>query len=114
MKDSKVSGGLGIKWGAEHKDGKGNLITRQMSIEPPPPPTCIKPRCLLRYLNDALLYALVTSWHARRVVYAEANRHKKILERYRTGEKAPTSVLGALIANIKLTCPFCRKINTKW
>lgn len=109
---AKVSGGIGITWGAEHRDGEGNLITRQASIEPPAIPTCITPKCLMRYLYDALLYALVSTWHSRRVAYAEANRGKNILERYRTGEPSPSTLLKALYANIKITCPFCRRINT--
>jgi len=107
----KASSGVGITWGAEHRDGNGVLITRQVSIEPPSPPTCIKPQCLLRYLYDALLYALVSTWHSRRVVYAEANRHKDILERYRTGEPSPENLWQAIHANLKLTCPLCRRYN---
>jgi len=102
---------IGIKWGAEHRDGKGNLITRQVSVEPPAPPACIKPSCLIIYLKDALLFALVCSYHARRVAYAEANRNKRILERYKTGEPSPNTLWQAIHANIKLRCPVCRKYD---
>jgi len=105
----QVKSGMVVVWEAEHKDGLGNLITRQVSIEPPLPPTCIRLACLARYLKDALVFALICSYHQRRVAYAEANRNKKILERYRTGEPSPRNLIGALIANIKLTCPIRRK-----
>lgn len=112
MTRASIGSGVGITWGAEHKDGKGNLITRQVSIEPPAPPACIKPSCLLRYLKDALLFALICSYHARRVAYAEANRNKDILVRYRSGEPSPQTLWQAIHANMKLRCPVCRKYNT--
>ncbi len=111
QKQSKTGGGVGVKWGATHRDGKGTLISRQMSIEPPAPPTCLTPRCLLRYVKAAVFYSLLGTYHARRVAYAEANRYKDILERYRTGEPSPQNIWQAIHANIKLTCPVCRKYN---
>jgi len=110
---AQTTGSIRITWGAEHRDGKGNLIVRQTSIEPPNAPECLSPGCLWRYLIDSLTFVLVASYHTRRVVYAEANRNKKILERYRTGAPSPNNFWWALYANIKLACPFCRKINTK-
>lgn len=106
---SFTQSGIELTWGAEHRDGEGRLITRQVSINTPQAPTCLK--CLLKYLKDALLYALVVNYHARRAAYAEANRHKDILERYRTGEPSPENIWQAVHANIKLTCPICRKYN---
>ena len=103
--------GLGITWGAEHKDGAGNLISRQASIEPPSPPTCIRPSCLFRYVFDTIVYALIGSYHVRRVAYAEANRNKEILERYRTGYPSPITFWQAVHANLKLSCPICRRYN---
>ena len=111
METSRTAGGIGISWGAEHKDGKGRLISRQASIEPPPAPTCLRLFCLLKYVKDAVFYALVANYHARRVAYAEANRHKDILDRYRTGEPSPKTIWQAIHANIKLACPVCRKFN---
>ena len=111
---SSGGGGLKISWGAEHRDGDGNLISRQTMIEPPTPPTCLRPDCLLRYLKSAVFYALVANYHAKRVAYAEANRHKKILERYRTGEPSPKTIIHAVVANLKLKCPICRRVETKW
>ncbi len=102
--------GIDIKWGAEHKAGD-RLISRQVSIEAPAAPTCIRLSCLVKYLRDALLFALVAVYHQRRVGYAESNREKEILERYRTGEPSPQSIWQAVHANIKLTCPICRKYN---
>ena len=109
MAESRAS--IKVMWGAEHKDGKGNLISRQMSIEGPDAPTCMRIPCIWNYLKDSLRYALVCIYHVRRVSYAEANRGKVILERYRTGEPAPLTIWQAIHANIKLTCPMCRKYN---
>ena len=95
----------------------GHLIARPTSIQAPDPPSCISPKCLFKFLLDSLFIAYLSSYHRRRVAYAEANRPekgKKILERYRTGEHAPTSLIGAIVANIKLTCPICRRVETKW
>ena len=108
-----TTSGIKITWGATHRDKDGNLISRQVSIEAPNSPTCITLPCLWRYLIDSLIYTLVASYHQRRVIYAEANRNKKILERYRTGEPSPKTLLGALYANIKLTCPLCRRIELR-
>ena len=36
----------------------GELISRQMSIEPPVAPTCLTPSCLFRYVKTAIFYAL--------------------------------------------------------
>ena len=103
--------GLQITWGADHRDGAGNLIVRQASLQPPEAPTCLRMSCLLVYLRNALLYALLANYEERRVAYAEKNRHKKILDRYRTGELFPETIWQAIHANIKLTCPVCRKYN---
>jgi len=89
----------------------GQLIARSVSIQPPPPPQCVSPRCLLKFVLDTLFCALLSSYHARRVAYAEGNRHKKILERYRTGEPSPENIWQAIHAIIKLKCPVCRKYN---
>ena len=108
---AQTGSGIGITWGAEHRDGDGNLITRQVSINHPAPPKCIRPKCLIKYLWASLTFALIASYHARRTTYAENNRNKKILERYRTGEPSPKNLWQAIHANLKLTCPVCRKYN---
>ncbi|KKN56933.1 hypothetical protein LCGC14_0567250 [marine sediment metagenome] len=107
----KTGGGIGILWEAEHRDGDGNLISRQASISVPVQPTCIKPSCLLKYLYQAITYVLICSYHARRTAFAESHRNTKILERYRTGEPSPKTMWQAIHANIKLACPICRKYN---
>ncbi|MBU0959734.1 MAG: hypothetical protein KKB31_07345 [Nanoarchaeota archaeon] len=112
MTDAKTGSGIGITWGAEHRTGDGRLISKQVSLEPPAAPTCIRPKCLIKYLWVSLTFALIASYHARRTAYAEKNRNKVILERYRTGEPSPDNLIKAIYANIKLTCPVCRKINT--
>ena len=103
--------GMMVEWGAEHRDGDGNLISRQMSIEPPAPPKCIRPSCLWKYVWDTITYALILNYHARRTKYAEAYRHKDILERYRTGEPSPETLWQAIHANLKLRCFVCRRFN---
>lgn len=108
---SKTSGGTHITWGAEHRDGKGNLISRQISIDPPAPLTCPKIRCLIKFFMDNIRYGLILGYHERRITYAEANRNKKILDRYRTGEPGPRTIWQAIHAHIKLTCPVCRRYN---
>jgi len=101
QKTSKTTGGIGVEWGATHRDGNGRIISRQLSIEPPVL-TCLRLSCLLRYLRAALFYALLSKYHAKRVGYAEARRHRDIPERYRTGEPAPQTMWQAILANIHL------------
>ena len=91
--------------------GIGELISRHVSMYPAKYPKCIRFSCLIQYLKTALLYALVAYYHGRRVTYAERNRSKKILERYRTGEPSPQTLWQAIHANIKLTCPLCNRYD---
>ncbi len=111
VRKARTGSGLLIEWGAEHRDKEGNLISRQANIEPPAPPTCLTPACLWRYFKDSLFYALICSYEDRRLVYAEANRGKDILERYRTGEPLPQNIWQAIHANWKLKCPICRRYD---
>jgi len=93
---------------------EGQLIARPYSIQAPDPPQCLSLKCLGKFMRDSLFVALLSSYHRRRVAYAEANRPekgKKILERYRTGEPSPQNLWEAIHANIKLKCPICRKYN---
>jgi len=93
---------------------KGQLIARPTSIEAPDPPQCISVRCLWKFVMDSLFVAYLSSYHRRRVAYAEKNRPEKgkvILERYRTGDPSPKNLWQAIHANIKLKCPICRKYN---
>ena len=103
----------------------GTLIASPFSIQAPDPPQCLSFRCLGKFILDSLFVAFLSSYHRRRVAYAEMNRPekgKKILERYRTGNPSPGNLWQAIHANIKLTCPVCRKYNvdpflggkTKW
>ena len=92
----------------------GQLICRPKSVQAPEPPSCISFRCLGRFILDSLFVAYLSSYHARRVTYAESNRPEKgkvILERYRTGEPSPQNLWQAVHANMKLRCPVCRKSN---
>ncbi|MFA5377310.1 MAG: hypothetical protein WC455_16285 [Dehalococcoidia bacterium] len=103
--------GQGASFAAVHRDKDGGLIVIMNSVEAPAPPKCIRPGCLLKYVIDTLTYALVLSYHARRVAYAEKNKGKKILQRYRTGEPSPKNLWQAIHANIKLKCPVCRRYD---
>jgi hypothetical protein len=100
-----------ISWGAELKDKDGNLIVRLCSIESPTPPTCIKFACLWKFFIDTIRCGLISTYHSRRVLYAQSKRGDKILDRYRTGEPSPKTIWQAIHANIKITCPVCRKYN---
>lgn len=91
--------------------GMGRLIAKTYSVQPPSPPQCLSPKCLYQFFKDTLFCALLSSYHSRRVTYAKKNRHKKILERYRTGDPSPKTIWQAIHANIKLKCPVCRKYN---
>ena len=93
---------------------KGHLIARPFSIQAPDPPQCISFKCLWKFVMDSLFVAYLSSYHHRRVAYAEKNRPEKgkvILERYRTGEPSPKTLWQAIHANLKLTCPICRKYD---
>jgi len=111
MTQALTGGGLKAWWTADHKDGQGNLISRGVSIQPPTPPTCASPRCMFKFFRDTLYCALLSNYHTRRVAYAEANRHKKILDRYRTGEPSPQTIWQCIHALTKLKCPICRKFD---
>jgi len=91
--------------------GLGVLIVKTYSIQPPAPPQCIRVRCLWQFSRDTLFCALLSNYHQRRVTYAQVNKNKKILERYRTGEPSPETIWQAIHAIIKLKCPVCRKYN---
>ena len=95
----------------ELRGGDGKLVVKTYSIQPPDPPKCIKPSCLFQFFKDTLFCALLSIYHNRRVIYAQQNRHKKILERYRTGEPSPKTIWQAIHALIKLKCPVCRRYN---
>jgi len=92
---------------------KGQLIARPFTIQAPAPPQCLRFKCLWKFMMDSLFIAFLSSYHSRRVAYAERNRpeKKEILERYRTGEPSPKTLWQAIHANIKLKCPVCRKYN---
>ncbi len=121
--ESFTQGGIEITWGATHRSKDGELISRQASIKEPDAPKCLRPNCLIKYFWDSLLFVLVANYHARRVAYAEASvtftmidgvrtrSINPILERYRTGEPSPQTIWQAIHANIKITCPVCRKHN---
>ena len=111
MDGLRTVGRLRVYYHVEHRDGKGKLISRSVDVQSPDPPNCLNIKCLYRYFRDCLFATLLASYHSRRVAYAETNRNKKILERYRTGEPSPKNIWQGIHANIKLRCPVCRKFN---
>jgi len=82
--------------------GQGRLIVKTYSVQPPDAPQCISFRCLYKFVMDTLFCGLLSNYHRRRVAYAGANRHKEILERYRTGEPSPKNIRQAILADVKL------------
>ena len=91
--------------------GKGKLWNTHVSVQPPDPPSCGKD--LFRYFRDTIFSGLLALYHAKRMAYAsEAHKkRKKILDRYITGEPAPTTIWQAIHANLKLKCFVCRKYD---
>ena len=88
---------------AEHRDGKGNLIARSISIQAPSPPDCFRFSCLWRFYAKVVLCWLLSLYHCKRVVYAEKKRHKKIQIKYRTGENSPENIKQTILEIIKLS-----------
>jgi len=82
--------GLATSFTATHRNGKtGQLISRQASVEAPVI-TCMRPRCLRRYMVKSLAYMLLMLYHKKRVNYAERKRNEDIPSKYRTGDNAPS------------------------
>jgi len=101
-----------LRWCPRCLDWKtGKLIAKEVTLTPPKPPACNRIPCIWRYFKDVLVYSAISMYEARRFSYAEANRNKQILERYRTGEPRPETLWQAIHANFKLSCPICRKYN---
>jgi len=88
---------------AEHRDGRGNLIARSISIQAPSPPTCFRFSCLWKFYRKVVLCWLLSIYHKKRVNYAEKKRHKKIPMKYRTGDDSPKTVRGTIWGIIKLS-----------
>ena len=91
----------------------GHLIVRTTSIPAPEPPKCVKAPCILKFIKDSLFLAALSSYHSRRVAYAQSHRPEKghkILERYRTGEPGPKSLLQCFLFTMKLRCPLIRNL----
>jgi len=101
MPESKTSVGMAFRWEGEHRDGEGRLISQNATL-PAPQLTCLKPKCVYRYLVKAWRHAFVLTYHAERVKYAEAHRYEEIPEKYRTGDPSPSTVIGAIWEIIKL------------
>ena len=99
---SKVSPHIVISWGADHRTGDGRLIARVAKVEPPGAIDCVSVKCLWRYTRQAFLYVLVKAYHSQRVAYAEEYRDEIIPGRYRTGERSPTTIRGAILAILEL------------
>ena len=93
--------GTKLSWTEDHRDGEGRLIARQMSFESPEL-TCIKPKCVLRYLKACFAHAAIQMYHAERAKYAETHRRDTIDEKWRTGEPSPETFWEAIRETEKL------------
>ena len=89
---------------------KGQLIVRTTPIPKPKPPEGIKPKDFRKFIKDSLLLDILSSYHTRRVAFANANRPeiKEIPERYRTGEPSPKTLWQAVKAIIGLRYTICK------
>lgn len=83
--------------------GQGRLIARVVSIQPATAPQCLKPKCLAKFFLAIVFCGLLSTYHRKRVAYAERNRHANIPQKYRTGEGSPTNIRQAIFAIIKLS-----------
>jgi len=80
----------------------GKLIVKTYSIQAPPPPQCVRFKCLYKFFLDTVFCSLLSTYHSKRVSYATHNRHKDMPERYRSGEPSPQNIKQAIKAIIKL------------
>lgn len=101
--DLSTSGGTVISVAAEHRNGKGELIARSVSIQAPTVPKCKRWKCLWKFFWEVTYCGLLSNYHMKRVVYAEKNRHKDIPQKYRTGEDSPKNIRQAIFAIFKLS-----------
>ena len=89
--------------------GLGRLIVKTYSVQPPRPPTCLKPGCIWRFMLRVEYCDLLVAYHAERVKYATQHRHKHIPEKYRTGEPSPSNIKETIKAIIKLKIEKIRR-----
>ena len=82
--------------------GLGRLIVKTYSVQPPPAPKCVGPKCLWQFVKDVEFCDALATYHNKRVEYATRNRHKAMPEKYRTGEPSPTTIKECLWWTIKL------------
>ena len=93
---------VSVTVGADHRDGQGNLISRMVSIDEPEPINCLKPKCLMDFFLRVVKCGLLSTYHCKRVEYAERRRHQNIPMKYRTGEDSPETIKGLIWGIIKL------------
>ena len=89
MKVASLESGISVTWGRIHKDSEGNLISKEVLIDAPKLPECMKPMCLFRYSWQVFTWACIVLYHEQRVNLAEKYRHHKIPIKYRDGEPSP-------------------------
>ena len=105
--------GLKTEAGFEHIDGNtGELVYRAVSPKQPVL-KCPRLSCIATYIVQSWIFALALIYEKRRQRYAYANRGKEILMRYRTGEPTPRTLWQVIFANLKITCPICRKFEIR-
>ena len=101
MPRADYGSGVKLSWSNEHRDGTGRLISKQMSFESPEL-TCIKPKCVHKYLKDCFAHAAISVYHSERAAYAERHRNDFIDMKYRTGEPSPKTFWEAISEIAKL------------
>jgi hypothetical protein len=102
-KEAQVYSGQGVTyWGAEHKDGQGNLICKQSIVIPPDPIKCPSISCFKKFFITNLKYVLTLLYHEYRCTYAEAMRGKDIPMKYRTGDGVPESIFGLFMEILRV------------
>jgi hypothetical protein len=89
-------------WGAEHRGKDGKLISRQVMTPEPAAPCVTSFKCILKYIHNNIIYAMTLLYHTNRVEYAEVYRDRDIPIKYRTGEDVPTTIIGLIIAILKI------------
>ena len=80
--------------------GLGELIVRTYSIQPPEQPKNISFKELYRFVLRVLYSDWLSKYHTKRVKYAQ--KHKNILDKYRTGEPSPETIKECIKEIIKL------------
>ena len=89
--------------------GQGELIAKTYAIQAPKAPKEASLKELWRFIKDVEYHDLLSAYHKERVKYATHRRHKKIKEKYRTGEPSPKNIKETLKAIAQLRIDKLRR-----